>query len=223
MKKIILAAVSVVILGAVQVSAQPYINKRLIIVDYVDVVNPFMTPLEKKDILKRSMSFLRASGVRAKLGARYNVQDPFSSKRLSVDNTDARFREEFDYWQRKVSNLRKRKHILFVMAPPWTFGNKLNAQGWPNGGKIKIGGFAETGTIRRGCIAFGSASAIQIGGKSLKEATEAITNHELTHCLGASHDNSVPNFMNELIPSTGGYLFFTPRTLGEIKSEIGNL
>lgn len=222
MKKIIIIILAscLVMFEAVQAFAAPFINSKSITVDYVDVVNPYMTPLEKKDMLKRSMSLIRASGIKARLGTRYNVQDPFLSKRMSIDNTTDRFREEFELWQRKVSNLRKRNRLLIVLAPPWIIGNTLDSQGWPKGGTVRIGGQAETGTISRGCIAVASVSSYQIGGKSMKGASETITLHEIGHCLGADHDDSQPNIMTKYIPSTGGPLFYTSKSLGEMSNEL---
>jgi len=169
------------------------------------------------------IAFQRASGIKVSLGARYNISDPFSSKRLDVSNTTSRFSEEFNYWKSKVSNLRKRWHVLYVVSPPWTIGNKLDASGWPNGGLLNFGGYAETGRVSGGCIANGSASAIQIGGADRKPMSETIAKHEIGHCLGASHDDSSNNLMSYgvlYIPPTGGPLFYTPRSLGEIASVI---
>jgi len=217
-KKIILLLL--VMLINTKAFASPYFNKKLIIVDYVDVGSPYMTPIEKKDMMKNIIAFLRASGIKAKLGARYNIADPFVYKRLDVINTNDRFSEEFYYWKGKVSNLRKRNHVLYVISPPWTIGNKIDSSGWPNGGKLRLGGMAETGSVKKGCIANGSASAVQIGGGSLKQSSENLGRHEVSHCLGAGHDDSVINLMNKFIPSTGGPLFYTPRSLGEIAGVI---
>jgi len=158
MKKAIIIglAIGAVIFGEMNAFAAPYINKRRIVIDYVDIVNPYMTSLEKKQMLINVIAFQRASGIKVTLGARYNISDPFSSKRLDVSNTTSRFSEEFNYWKSKVSNLRKRWHVLYVVSPPWTIGNKLDASGWPNGGLLNFGGYAETGRVSGGCIANGS-------------------------------------------------------------------
>ena len=230
MKKAILigVAVGVVIFGAINAFAAPYINDKLVVVNQVYVVNPAMSAKMSRRAAQQVINRQRAKDrIRVRLSKQVIVDDPFVEQRLDPVNTKNRFREEFDYWNKRLVKDGRGTSIL-VSAPAWTLDNQYDAQGWPSGGSPYLGGFASTGSVLWGGFAYGTAISVGYGGANKFHQSKLIMDHELKHTYGASHDNSGPNGMHEDAQSylkelKAFTLPTTQKTLDEIKAVLRGL
>ncbi len=229
MKKILIIIIMLMSKNAfAQISTGGYlyagsINKRTIIVDFVDVVNPSMTEREKLEMMQSVIDYLNLNGIKSKLGKRFKVSDPLSQERIQENVIDDRFDAEFMLWRARYLKQKQKNHIIHVIAPAYHSGVKFDDAGWPSGGKLKLSGRAGS-NLKRGCISYANASAIQIGGESLLKESFTSTIHELMHCMGAKHNDSVENMMHSAAATLAKYssdkLPVLPETIFELALKL---
>lgn len=209
--------------------ADSFINSKLVVVDPIYMVNPFMPEKLARRMAQQIINEQRKyDKIRVRVAAnRKVIADPFSQKRLDVNNTDAKILEEFYYWDRKFPG-RKAGTVTAVLATPWTVGNKLDAAGWPVGGKARMGGAAYVGSVLWGGYCYANAVAVGYGGVNKFHQAKVVLKHELMHTYGAMHDETGPNIMNSaaqdtLIKSGGLSLPVFKKALEEIRLTLGAL
>lgn len=158
---------------------------------------------------------LASRGVPVELGWFKAVSDPFPGFR--VTNYLEVIYDEFSSWYFRANDKRyiANRSIAHILAPPFIVN-----------GKRFIGGVALQNSCRTGGFSYSNATPVNSSGvnripHSINEAM-----HEILHALGAEHDQSKPNVMDEnaslaldklIIAGEARQLPILPETLKQLK------
>lgn len=211
------------------VLADDWINKKLVVVDQLHVVNPFMPSKDSRRMLRQIMADLRNhSRIKIRFSRQRLIDDFLSQKRLDPSNTFDAFYNEFIFWWNREKKGLKKGRVLLVTAPPWTIGNHYDSQGWPTGGSRFSAGWAWVASVLTGGFCYHTGIMFGSTGKSTFHQSKISGKHELLHTLGATHNSTDFNTMHpscqlQLIIHKVDNLPVLQSTIEEVRSTLRKL